>query len=621
MNEQPNRTTRWARLVWQELQQAWWPYSERWPLSHIVMFIRALPLLALWLSIPVLMLVSSALWQASAPALELPIRSYARATEEIPDPAGGPLVLEVAYPNKLLLEGPDEAGVSLSVWLLRATATPGGSPEPTPTHLPPVTTTSTFSSTPELTPTPRSPYVVAFTPSNELAFTDKKGNPVRPEIVLNPVQSSITATVLYVRPAMAVGASLPPETQLDISVYGAEGVLNPTPMRIEMGLETVWESRLRRGISLLTGTTTLITTLVTALAGFGLQQWKNLTEEESNKQQRRQKAIEEIDGLGSLLHSDLSAGARRYMELKARGGRVWKSGQVQYALQELWNTTAPTELRDTVELLSCPQDNERFFRSAESIGPERGGDALLWARENLDDDWQREVLEGIILLTSHPDGDFVEQVVHSETFINSNISRELQSAEYRPWGAILRTWPHVSLWRGLPPLVAPSLARELRYLGIAENAHFGLGEAETDAFLLTCRVDPPWLEDLRGSRPALLVGDPGSGKTATALLLAYDNLQRRDAFPVYYPATPGDLQLSEIAQVLAQTLLRYLAVAPVDFLKRAVAGRSAIAHLLARYVSPNLALCFHQAGLPPSGRDKVLREIERLTQDCSFQEP
>ena len=355
-------------------------------------------------------------------------------------------------------------------------------------------------------------------------------------------------------------------------------------------------------------TFTLLVALVAALVGFGLQQWKSLTEEESNRRQRRQKAIEEIESLGSLLRSDLSAAARRYMELSARGGGVWKSGQVQHALQELWKTTAPTELRCTVELLSCLEDSERFFSSVKSVGPEHSGDVLLWAVEQLDDEWRQKASNGVSLLVQQPE---------YRQYITGAV---LQAIEQRPWRAILQAWSHVSLWRGFPPAADPELARGLRYLGLKSNP-FGSGQAETDTLLRKSRIAPPWLEDLHGPRSALLVGGPGSGKTATALLLAYDNLQRHDAFPVYYPATPDALRLDDLAQVLAQTLPRYLVIVPAGFLKRAVAGRSAIAHLLARYVSPNLALCFHQAGLPSTGEDKLLREIEDLTHGCSFQKP
>ena len=353
----------------------------------------------------------------------------------------------------------------------------------------------------------------------------------------------------------------------------------------------------------------LLAALVTALVGFGVQQWKSLTEEESERRQKREKAIEEIESLGPLLRSDLSEAARRYVKLAARGGTVWKSGQVQVALEKAWNTVELTELKDAVELLGHLPDDERFVSAAEFIGPERSTAALEWTLENLDDDWRQKARDGLLVLSQHPE---------YRPFISSDV---LRAVEQKYWRAILRIWPHLSLWRGFPPIVDPELTKGLRCLGLEHNP-FGSGQAETDTLLLTCRVDPPWLKELHRPQPALLVGATGSGKTATALLLAYDSLRDRDGFPVYCLVTSGAFELDEIARILAQTLLHYLAVAPAGFLKRGVAGESAIAHLLARYARPNLALHFHQAGLPLTGNGaKMLRELEALTGDSSSQEP
>jgi hypothetical protein len=128
----------------------------------------------------------------------------------------------------------------------------------------------------------------------------------------------------------------------------------------------------------------------------------------------------------------------------------------------------------------------------------------------------------------------------------------------------------------------------------------------------------------------LIAGAPGSGKTATALLLAYEGLRDRDAFPIYYPVTWGEasllpsLQLDKIAQVYVRTLLGYLASTPRAFLEQKGACKAAIAHLLARYIGNDtyLALRLHQAGLPHMGDGaRILREIESLIQGGSFQKP
>ena len=357
-------------------------------------------------------------------------------------------------------------------------------------------------------------------------------------------------------------------------------------------------------------TATLLTALITALIGFGVQQWKSQADEEHEKRQKREDALREIDELPSLVSDNPSEGARRYVELAARGGVVWRRGRVQAALEDAWNTTAPTQLRDAVDLLGHLADSKRFISTAEPIDSESSVVTLEWAREHLDDYWQHKAWDGLLLL--------IRQCSEYRGIISSGV---LQAIEQRRWHAVLRVWLHLSLWRGFPPATDSEVASSLRCLGL-ESSPFGSGQAETDTLLLTCRVDSPWFEELRKPQPALLTGVGGSGKTATALLLAYDGLHNQDAFPVYYPVTSGSFELDEIARTLAQTLLHYLAVSPAGFLKRGVTGKSAIAHLLARYACPNLALRFHQAGLPCIGDGaKVFREIETLIQGSLFQGP
>ncbi|MEA3340301.1 MAG: hypothetical protein U9R15_10075, partial [Chloroflexota bacterium] len=235
--------------------------------------------------------------------------------------------------------------------------------------------------------------------------------------------------------------------------------------------------------------------------------------------------------------------------------------------------------------------------------------ALKWVMEHLNDEWQQQASSGISLF-----GQRSEYRQHISGAV-------LQSIEQRPWRAVLRIWPHLSVWRAFPPPADPELARGVRYLGLADSP-FGSGQAETDNLLLRCRVAPSWFGDLHEPQQTLLVGEIDSGKTATALLLAYDSLRKRDAFPVYYPITPDDLQLDDLASVLTHTLIHYLAVTPSDFLKQKVAGRAAIAHLLARYVPTNLSLHLHQAGLPSTGDGaKMIKEIENLTRSSSFDDP
>ncbi|GAB4534978.1 MAG: hypothetical protein Kow0063_18680 [Anaerolineae bacterium] len=113
------------RQRWRRLRRLWWRWSERWPLTELAIFLRALPLLFLWLIIPALLLAFSSCWQVNATQKhELAAQSYVRATMAIPSSADGLLILEVAWPSRLFLEAPGAKAAPLAVWLARATPDP-----------------------------------------------------------------------------------------------------------------------------------------------------------------------------------------------------------------------------------------------------------------------------------------------------------------------------------------------------------------------------------------------------------------------------------------------------------------------------------------------------------------
>lgn len=354
-------------------------------------------------------------------------------------------------------------------------------------------------------------------------------------------------------------------------------------------------------------TLSLFATIVAALVGFGVQQWKSLTEEERERRQKCQKALDEIADLGTLIRSEPSEAARRYVWMVEQGG-IWKSGLVRSHLEAQWSAASP-ELQDAVELLNSLKDENEFYRVAGRLQTGRSVRALEWGLEHLDDEWKQKAAYGLVLLGQHPE--------HRP----QASGQALQGVQQRFWRAILRPWPHISLWREFPAPVSAEVLQGLSYLGV-ESIPFGSGEAETDTLLLRCRVDPPWLPKLRQPVPAFVTGAPGSGKTATALLLAHDSLREQNAFPVYFPASLDEMELLRVAQVLARTLVCYLAVAPESFLKCGVAEKTAMAYLLARSERSDLPFRFHQAGLPRTGDGlKMLQEIEALAPEASLREP
>lgn len=477
------------------------------------------------------------------------------------------------------------------------------------------------------------PYTIGFTtPMTVVALTDMEGNPASSWFVITPtvgVGPSLASHSFRIRQRLLAEDGLPSFTPvLHIqSTWGSEAYdLEP------IDLQSRWQALGRHFWSLICGPATPLLTVIAGLVTLAVQlatqavhRWREKeieAEKEARQKQaeaeeraRQQRAKEEMEkerhqreveaaravirAWESLLRSNMSEGARRYLDYRGSEG-VWQDKEVRAYLQEVWEKNAGAELRLAVELLSCPDD--KLDDAILHFGSDESAKALKWAYDHLDDEWRQRIPERAVRLGQS----------------GADIVREMNNML---WNAILRPWTGISLWRNLPPTIEPGVAEGLDILGL-ENNPFGPECAEKDTLLLASRVDPPGWEDLSKPQPVFAIGEAGSGKTAAALLIAYDALYgpTRDVFPVYYPVA-GTPDLWGVARALAQTLLCYLALMPDAFLRCPVSGRTAMSHVMVLCVPPDLASQFHLAGLPSTGKGKeVLSQIEELAQGRTFQQ-
>lgn len=581
------RLAGWGRMTRRRLRRAWWSWVEKWPFSLVTMFVKALPLLVLWLTLPAFVWLLTFGVQAAVPLMW--------DAEVLPEPVdlvftdtqGAALTLHTAYPRRVLAD-PDALQSSLSLWL------------------------SPYQSTGSMTLVARIYYASVSVEGDSLTLTDKQGHPViQPARLVAPGDGITNAARFYLYPRR-VDLWVDKAVTLHIRLADQVGnPLQPESYPIKITIERGWLALLSR-VARLGASATLLAALATAAVGFGVQQWIKLAEEERSNRRARNKAFEEINTLPGLLRRDFSEGARRYLEFLERREAVWNESRVRDYLRDTWQKVEPVELRHVVDLVQVSRDEGRLLRKAEDLGLSETAAALEWGYKRLDEDWRLKVREPLLNLSRRPE---------YSPFVTSTIIQNIQD---KPWHAILQRWPHISLWRDAPLLVDIEIERALRFLRL-QGCPFGLTQAETDILLLACRVDLPRLRDLRATRSAMVIGAAGSGKTATALLLVYDSLRSHDRFPVYYPvelvATKLSAQLDGVARALSKTLLNYLAVRPREFLKRDVAGRAVIAHLFGRYIGTGnyLALLLHEAGLPEVGDGlEMLEGIERLAKDASF---
>ncbi len=171
-------------------------------------------------------------------------------------------------------------------------------------------------------------------------------------------------------------------------------------------------------------------------------------------------------------------------------------------------------------------------------------------------------------------------------------------------------WP--KLWPVPRPAEASQINHWLNQVGLKYNP-FGPEQAELDSYLPKHRVYPSLIEtSLRGARPVIVFGARGSGKTASALLMAFDctdppaNPREKDTFPVYMKLTPNAstnwtraMHLESIIQAIGGALINFFALNPYTFLEQTPSNKSTLAYLLIYSTGSvkNLSLRLEQAGL------------------------
>lgn len=330
----------------------------------------------------------------------------------------------------------------------------------------------------------------------------------------------------------------------------------------------------------------LLGSLLTALIGFGLQQWKGQEEEEQRQHEEESRALCVVEEeFPDLLRKDLSEGARRYVEMRKKGG-IWQHGRIRARLEEVWEREASPELRCAVAFIEKFSKTENFTLS-EQI------DALLWVYHYLDEDWRSRA---------------------ADELLNRGVAFPEWSE--KKWRAILGIWPEVTLGKGLS---VPDrwIIQGLRYLGLGVNP-FGAERAEMDAHLLRARAIPSWWEKLASLSAGLFFTVPGGGRTAAALLMAYDVLDKRTAFPVYCRVAAAGLSLADLARWTAQAMARYIALSPLSYMKCPHSAKQAMKRLLSGYLPTDPIAYLREVGLSPVGEGgKVLEEIRSYLADSS----
>lgn len=377
---------------------------------------------------------------------------------------------------------------------------------------------------------------------------------------------------------------------------------------------------------------TVAVALLSGIATFLARQWQEFAERERKQTEQRREALRELEQLSTLLDQRRYSKAvdlyRRFQERCKIG--YWQDIGVWDDVQSLWQRKAPLPLQRWTEVLM-----ERLSPRPDPTTLE----ALIWGYHLDHRNWEEKGKEIIAQLIIPDNLEHLASLFGKEPeFRRSLLRSEIvgQRLEELHQSVSEEQRPHLDTllnWRKLPPVGIPlpwekigrppdpqEFAEWLKQQDFQINP-FGPEMAELDPWLSEYGHWPSALEFARGPRPALVLGLPGSGRTAAALLLYQKclwppgNPEEAGTFPVWlepisWPQSP-DGWLEEIGRALAEALLRVCGRDPYA-LFTAPEMSVTVVSLLARYFGPADRIEPHlrRQGLSGSTLDYVLGEVE-----------
>ena len=591
---------------WESQKEQWVDQFINQPDSSIALLTTILRYILLWWILLTLGLFLLSVWWETNLEVEQAVAKAPQTREQIIDvhPVYGDLILTVQHPKRLPIKLSDQTSSSFAISLSYMGIIT------TPLSIDQVLTTT---------------YQVSIEDHGHLAFFDPNNHSATPEFTFLFNKGPQQSTILYAQPITPRWRSS--DLQIEVMV-AKDGVMQPNPLRVSMTTETLVEAYWRHfRAAIIRHTTGLIFALTTALAGFVLQVWSELKEsikERERLRKRRRREEKEIqddrDKFHLLAEYESPELAHQYLLLKERIRHAQYLEHIQEEIDKRWNQSAPIELRQFIELVEADkQSRESLLATTEEMTKEDVQHSLEWVLDNhVDVELQQRACDLIAILSQDPASE-----IQFSTDLNDRIL-------YPMWYSLLRTVPSLFLWRSEQPLIDDHMKKILQDNGFQRNT-FAASSAERDRFFFTQPTPTAARAKLSTIEHTLIIGEKGSGKTASALLLAYDYLKnaKKNAkgFPVYW--TPDvktykkDALLQSLAVAVSQALLGYITVHPRQYLTDKIEHQSAIAYLIARtYGTGNdLSMALRRYGLPMTPQSAILLDrIYMLTEGLRMEE-
>jgi hypothetical protein len=651
-------------IEWQRLNQKWSSWTDSLPLS-LALFMKAIPLLLVWATIPFLALLCSGLGQMWLVQADRSDKMPQSESTRIPDPAVGELTLEVIYPQQLRLD----TSMPIFLWLLL----PEGDilSDQIPDYLLTIQTTNSLEA-------------VHFSSLLEGAYST--------QYRLAPTQRGMPPTILYAQAGQQSSYWTSVATSADLIVSSpVTASLTLKNMRVEGQVRSQW----RRTVQFLAGTNALVLALLTAVLGFVVQQWRYLADlDQAQKKGKLEAARQEITWLASQMPKNPSQVLRRYLELKEKTDFPWTDPQIRAQLEGIWDQSAPEEVKLLAQILLAASNDEALTLVTQETSEGQIERALIWGLHHLDEslsydvlysiqltekvfaapiyEAERQLLRTLLLQTWSVSIDFMQSVQISSfrqqlrRMIDNSFNQEElhtlcsdlnidyehlpgnQGKENKVRALIEYAERRGRLTELLQKVVENRPNLDLERLHVVSTGYskptldfrvwvhnlliqnaLGHHRAENDPLLFNARLNSKRFDAISSNKSSLIFGASGSGKTAAAIFLAEDQwekLKEEVFFPVCLPIVaegqPENFLKDQLALTLATFLLRYLALEPRHFLdlrQRQAAIARLWGHCFGVYAYVRLRL--HEAGLPDFGYGQhLLDRLEYLMGDYSFSE-
>lgn len=545
--------------------------------------------------------------------------------------------LLVHYPQRIGPALPTGQRPAIAVWLLApqapSTLPPTGAPALTPAAPSP---TATLTNTAAITlPTP-SPAAAATARVYELRLeapwanlVDAAGAPASGVWRATPAPAQAAPIMAYLDPAAVDGSQA--LTLTARTETGSTEVLSLAPqIEVKRGRWTVgW----RRWLALATDPSSVAAALLAVIVGAVVtwsfqEEARRRQKQEEDERERLSKSSEAIKELQRLLKTDPIGALKHYNSLLAQRDQrqfPWDDQDTADRLTSAWEGNAPAWLQRYYTPWKDYDPDAIGARWAEGVAQHHEALANAYTegprpiQARVIEDLQRwldqvvrdlQKSEGNDTLSDQECAEILKQafapwVIADVRTLTQRLEGLRTALQAKGWSASLEivtqadnqasqswTWPTPWSSSERPPEMK-AVEELLGKLKPKLNFNpFGPERAEWDCELPKfAQLDP--IKRAAGPRPAIVLGDEGAGKTATALLLAHQETLRTfdaDAFPVY-PVTEYRLDrpmaragwLDAVESAFAAYHLRFLARNYRPFVASAGYRQAVLLLLLRRY--------------------------------------